>query len=93
MAVALSLLASILNGVFVIGIPSEIHYYGIRYIYQFFGILIAVPIVAHVFVAKYQTMLFTSAYQVLAGRPGQWGAKPQRRGKSNGPFTAASLGM
>jgi magnesium-transporting ATPase (P-type) len=63
-AVALSILASLLNGVFVIGTPAEIHYYGTEISLTVVGLLIAVVISAHTFIPKYQTMKFTSAYEV-----------------------------
>ena len=58
------MLASVFNGVFIIGVPAEIHYYGPRYLYNFFGSLGAMTIVAIFFIPKYHAMALTSAYQV-----------------------------
>lgn len=63
-AVALSLLGSLLNGIFVIGTPAEIRYFGARFVYVVIGLLLAVTIVSIIFVPKYQGMKFTSAYEV-----------------------------
>jgi uncharacterized membrane protein len=63
-AISLSILASIINGIFVIGTPAEMHYYGMTQSYIIVGLLLAVIIVSHLFVPKYQKMTFTSAYEV-----------------------------
>jgi sodium-coupled monocarboxylate transporter 8/12 len=63
-AVALSILASIINGIFIIGTPAEMHYYGMTQSYIVVGLLVAVVITSHLFVPKYQKMTFTSAYEV-----------------------------
>jgi len=65
-AVALSILASLLNGTFVIGVPAEVHYYGVAVSYMTIGILLALVISAHIFVPKYHAMMLTSAYEVRA---------------------------
>jgi SSS family transporter len=67
-AVALSILASLLNGIFVIGTPAEMHYYGVEISYMVIGLLIAIAITAHLFVPTYQSMRFTSAYEYVEKR-------------------------
>ena len=62
--VALSMLASVFNGVFMIGVPAEMHYYGPRYLYGFLGSFGAMVIVVIFFIPKYHAMALTSAYQV-----------------------------
>ena len=64
-AVALSILASLINGVFVIGIPAEMHYYGMELSLVVCGLGLSVIFVSHVYVPKYQKMFFTSAYEVI----------------------------
>lgn len=63
-AVALSILASLLNGIFVIGTPAEMHYNGTEMSLIVIGLGLAIVITAHLFIPKYQTMKFTSAYEV-----------------------------
>jgi SSS family transporter len=67
-AVALSILASLLNGIFVIGIPAEIHYYGVRITLVVIGMLLAIIVVSHAYAPKYQEMKFTSAYEYVERR-------------------------
>jgi Na+/proline symporter len=64
-AVALSILAALINGVFVIGIPAEMHYYGTTMTLLIIGLLLSMVITSHIFIVKYQTMTFTSAYEVI----------------------------
>lgn len=66
--VSLSLLASLLNGAFVIGVPAEIHYYGTAYSYMTFGLLFAALFASHIFIPKYHAMTMTSAYQYIERR-------------------------
>ena len=63
-AVALSILSSTINGIFIIGTPAEMHYYGMKQSLVVLGILLGVIIASHLFVAKYNKMTFTSAYEV-----------------------------
>ncbi|ESO08031.1 hypothetical protein HELRODRAFT_75193 [Helobdella robusta] len=74
-AVGLSVLASILNGAFVMGIPAEVHYYGIAVFslyytctYVVHAIVLIAPIVCHVFIPTYHRMKFTSAYEYIECR-------------------------
>lgn len=67
-AVALSLLGSLLNGIFVLGTPAEVRYYGTKVVYVVIGLLLAAIIVSIIFVPKYHAMKFTSAYQYLERR-------------------------
>jgi len=67
-AVALSILASLLNGTFVIGTPAEMHYNGTELALVVLGLGGAVVVVSHLFIPKYQKMQFTSAYEVTSYR-------------------------
>jgi Na+/proline symporter len=64
-AVALSILAALINGVFVIGVPAEVHYYGIEMALIVVGLFISIVFASHLYVPKYQKMFFTSAYEVV----------------------------
>ena len=63
-AVALSILASLLNGSFVIGAPAEMHYNGTEFALLVLGLAGSTILVAHFFIPSYQKMKFTSAYEV-----------------------------
>ena len=63
-AVAMSLIASILNGIFIIGLPAEMHYHGTEMTYMAVAAAVVTVLAAHVFIPKYHRMRFTSAYEV-----------------------------
>lgn len=62
--VGLSLLASILNGVFIIGIPSEVYYFGPVYIFIGISYFIMAVVVSVFFIPTFHKMNITSAYEV-----------------------------
>jgi len=64
-AVGMSLIASILNGIFIIGLPAEVHYHGVEVTYIVIAAVIITVFGAHVFIPQYQRMKFTSAYEVF----------------------------
>jgi len=63
-AVGMSLIASILNAVFVIGLPAEVHYHGTEVTYMVVAALVITVLGAHVFIPHYQRLQCTSAYEV-----------------------------
>ena len=63
-AVAMSLIASILNGIFIIGLPAEVHYHGVEMTYMVIAAVVITVLSAHVFVPQFRRMKFTSAYEV-----------------------------
>jgi len=63
-AVALSMMASTVNAIFIIGLPAEIHYHGTEMTYLVIATAVVVVLGAHVFIPQYQRMKFTSAYEV-----------------------------
>jgi len=63
-AVAMSLIASLLNGIFIIGLPAEMHYHGVEMTYMVVASVVVTVLGAHVFVPRFQRMKFTSAYEV-----------------------------
>ena len=62
--VAMSILASALNGVFILGFPAEIHYNGAIFSFVGFSFLISGIVLSQIFVPIYHQMNLTSAYEV-----------------------------
>ena len=63
-AVGMSLSASLLNGIFIIGFPAEMHYHGVKMTYWVISSVLATVVVAHVFIPLYHQWKFTSVYEV-----------------------------
>ncbi|XP_014671170.1 PREDICTED: sodium-coupled monocarboxylate transporter 1-like [Priapulus caudatus] len=63
--VALSMCASFLSGIQVLGQPAEMYYYGTQYCFFTFCIILAYPITASVFVPIFHGLQVTSAYEYL----------------------------
>jgi len=63
-AVGMSLTASILNGIFIIGLSAEMHYHGVEMTYMVIASTVVAVVSAHVFIPRYHRMKFTSAYEV-----------------------------
>jgi len=62
--VALSLHASFMSAIFVLGTPAEVYLHGSMYCWVGLGYLIAAPITAHVFVPIFHKRQATSAHEV-----------------------------
>ena len=62
--VALSLLASFVSGVTILGVPSEIYTFGIQYALNVLGGIIVYPTVALIFVPTFYELGLTSSYEV-----------------------------
>ena len=62
--VALSLQASFMSAISILGVPAEIYLHGIMYVAVIFAYLIAFPVTAHVFVPFFHGQNLTSAYEV-----------------------------
>lgn len=62
--VAMSLLASSLNAVFIIGTPAEVYYYGVTYSYVGLAFMAVIPVTAHFFVPIFRDMKVISIYEV-----------------------------
>ena len=65
--VGLSLLVSILNGVFIIGVPAEVHYYGPVHMLLAVGLTLTCIFVCIFFIPTFRNMNITSAYEVRNG--------------------------
>jgi len=63
-AVAMSLIASVLNGIFIVGLSAEMHYHGVEMTYMVIAAVVNAVLSAHVFVPQFQRMRATSAYEV-----------------------------
>lgn len=66
--VALSLLASFMSGVTILGVPSEIYKFGIQYGLIVLSYTILIPLVSLVFVPIIYGLNLTSSYEVCIGR-------------------------
>lgn len=64
--VTLSLMASFLSAILVLGVPTEIFYNGTMYWLISFSNLITFPVVAHAFLPVFHDLGLTSAYEVSA---------------------------
>ena len=62
--VALSLHASFMSAIFVLGTPAEIYLNGSMYAYIGLGYLIAAPVTAHFFLPVFYRLNVTSCYEV-----------------------------
>lgn len=62
--VAVSVLASFVSSIAVLGTPDEIYTYGFQYFLLIFSPLITIPLVAYVYLPVYYNLKLTSAYEV-----------------------------
>ena len=63
-AVGMSIVASLLNGIFIIGFPAEMHYHGVKMTYMLITLILMTVVGAHFFIPHYHQWKFTSAYEV-----------------------------
>ena len=63
--VSLSALPTFISAVFVIGIPTEVYYYGAMFSMAWMGYIIFSILGAHIFIPFHHDMGFLSAYQVV----------------------------
>jgi len=66
--VALSVLASFVSSIAILGNPAEVYTYGFQYWIQCFTNLISVPLMAMVFLPVYYNLRLTSSYEYLERR-------------------------
>ena len=62
--VSLSLMATLLSAVMVLGVPAEVYYNGTIYWIILFSNIIVYPLAAHAFLPVYHNLGLTSCYQV-----------------------------
>ena len=68
--VSLSLMATLLSAVMVLGVPAEVYYNGSIYWIILFSNFIVYPIAAHAFLPVFHNLGLTSAYEVsVCSRP------------------------
>ncbi|XP_060555216.1 sodium-coupled monocarboxylate transporter 1-like [Ruditapes philippinarum] len=66
--VSLSLMATLLSAVMVLGVPAEVYYNGAIYWLILFSNLLVYPVAAHMFLPVYHNLGITSAYEYLEMR-------------------------
>lgn len=66
--VAVSVLASFVSSIAILGNPAEVYAYGFQYWFQCFTNFISVPIMALVFLPVYYNLRLTSSYEVSEPR-------------------------
>lgn len=62
--VAISVLASYLSAITVLGFPSEVYYHGVQYWMVAWSFLLVIPITALVFIPVFHGLGVTTAYEV-----------------------------
>lgn len=62
--VAISVLASFVSSIAILGTPAEVYTYGVQYWLQSFTNFISVPVMALVFLPVYYNLRLTSSYEV-----------------------------
>jgi hypothetical protein len=62
--VAVSIIASVMNAIFIIGYPAEIHYNGAIFLLNATCLGIAIPVACLVIVPVFHSLSLTSAYEV-----------------------------
>ena len=62
--VALSMMASFLSAIFVLGTPAEIYTFGTVYFYLAISYYTGLPIAAYFYLPVYHKLKLTSAYEV-----------------------------
>nr|XP_022913639.1 sodium-coupled monocarboxylate transporter 1 [Onthophagus taurus] len=66
--ISMSLIASFISGISLLGIPTEIYVYGIQYIYIGFGIIIMGVITHVIYLPVFHNLKITSTYEYLHRR-------------------------
>ncbi|XP_017774332.1 PREDICTED: sodium-coupled monocarboxylate transporter 1-like [Nicrophorus vespilloides] len=66
--ISLSLIASYISGISLLGIPTEIYVYGIQYIYIGFAIIIMAIIAQNIYLPVFHNLQITSTYEYLERR-------------------------
>ena len=62
--VSLSALSTFISAIFVIGIPTEVYYYGAMFSMAWMGYIIFAILGAHIFIPFYHDLGYLSAYEV-----------------------------
>ncbi|XP_013380727.1 sodium-coupled monocarboxylate transporter 1-like [Lingula anatina] len=65
---AMSLLASFMSAITLLGTPKEMYVYGTQYLWIAFGYLLVIPVAAHIFLPIFFRLKITSAYEYLEMR-------------------------
>ncbi|XP_013380555.1 sodium-coupled monocarboxylate transporter 1-like [Lingula anatina] len=65
---AMSLLASFMSAITLLGTPKEMYVYGTQYLWIAFGYVLVMPVAAHIFLPIFFRLRVTSAYEYLEMR-------------------------
>ena len=65
--IALSLLASFLSSILILGVPAEIYIHGMIYIHLVFATIISISFSSYAFIPVFYRLRLTSVYEVSAG--------------------------
>ena len=63
--VAMSLLASFMSAITLLGTPAEIYMYGAEYWFIWIGYCLMIPIATHVFIPVFYRLRITSVFEVM----------------------------
>uniref|UniRef100_A0A1B0D806 Sodium-dependent multivitamin transporter n=2 Tax=Phlebotomus papatasi TaxID=29031 RepID=A0A1B0D806_PHLPP len=66
--IALSLIASFISGITLLGLPTEVYSYGTQYLYVISGVLLMAITFSTVYLPVFQGLNITSTYQYLESR-------------------------
>lgn len=62
--IGLSLIASFISGVTLLGLPTEVYSYGIQYVYVFLGVMLMGVIMSVFYLPVFRLLNITSTYEV-----------------------------
>ncbi|KAL5274268.1 hypothetical protein ACFFRR_000805 [Megaselia abdita] len=66
--IGLSLIASFISGITLLGLPTEVYSYGIQYVYVFFGVMLMGVVVSVFYLPVFRLLNITSTYEYLESR-------------------------
>lgn len=66
--IALSLIASYISGITLLGLPTEIYSFGVQYLYVIGGVLLMGVVIGRVFLPVFHGLNITSTYEYLESR-------------------------
>ncbi|ELT96491.1 hypothetical protein CAPTEDRAFT_143062 [Capitella teleta] len=66
--VSMSLLASFVSTIAILGIPSEMYIYGTQFLYAGLGFMLLVPLAAHIYLPIFYKLKLTSVFEYLEMR-------------------------
>lgn len=64
--IGLSLIASFISGITLLGLPTEVYSYGIQYVYVFLGVMLMGVVFSVFYLPVFRLLNITSTYEVRA---------------------------